>query len=35
MERYTITAPEPVAAGKATIRYEFTGMIAKVTVELK
>ena len=22
-ERYTITAPEPVAAGKATIRYEF------------
>jgi arylsulfatase len=23
-ERYTITAPEPVAAGKATIRYEFS-----------
>ena len=22
-ERYTITAPEPVAPGKATIRYEF------------
>jgi len=23
LERYTVTAPEPVAAGKATIRYEF------------
>jgi arylsulfatase len=23
LERYTITTPEPVAAGKATIRYEF------------
>jgi arylsulfatase len=23
LERYTITAPEPLAPGKATIRYEF------------
>ena len=22
-ERYTVTSPEPLAAGKATIRYEF------------
>jgi hypothetical protein len=30
-----ITAPEPWVAGKATFRYEFTGKIEKVTVELK